>query len=66
MDIPECFACGEATTVGLGICGQILCPDCEARLTHTKVEQLEYQHWVESCRRFWKQLQVDLEADSVE
>lgn len=54
MDNPECFSCGASTPGGLKILGQYLCKDCEAKLVGCQTGKIDYQHWIDSCRRFWE------------
>lgn len=60
MDIPECFGCGAATPGGLRILGQYLCKDCEQKMVRCSTGKIDYQHWIDSCRRFWENSEVNL------
>lgn len=60
MDNPECFSCGASTPGGLKILGQYLCKDCESKLVHCQTGKIDYQHWIDSCRRFWEKSKVNL------
>lgn len=61
MAASGCLGCGEAVPGGMEICGQYLCPECEARLVRSKVEEIDYQHWIDSWRGFWEKMEIDLE-----
>lgn len=61
MDNPECFSCGASISGGLKILGQYLCKKCEMSLVKCGSDQIEYQHWVDSCRRFWDNSRVKLD-----
>ncbi|NLW46691.1 MAG: hypothetical protein GXY86_05090 [Firmicutes bacterium] len=56
MDNPECFSCGASTSGGLKILGQYLCENCETSLVKCQTDKFEYQHWIDSCHRFWEKL----------
>ncbi len=55
-----CFGCGSSIPDGLNIYGQYLCPDCEGKLIHTNINELDYQHWISVCRKFWETIKIDL------
>ncbi len=61
MDNPECFSCGSATSGGLKILGQYLCKDCETKLVQCQTGKIDYQHWIDCCRRFWEKSAVKLD-----
>jgi hypothetical protein len=54
MTIPECFGCGTSVPGGMLILGQYLCPSCEAALLRAEVGKMEYQDWIDNCKRFWE------------
>lgn len=60
MDNPECFSCGASASGGLKILGQYLCKDCETNLVKCKIDKIEYQHWIDSCRRFWDNSKINI------
>lgn len=60
MEYPECFSCGASTAGGLKILGQYLCSDCEKKLVECQTGKIEYQHWIDSCRRFWEKTAIKL------
>jgi hypothetical protein len=67
MDNPECFSCGTSAPGGLKILGQYLCKECETKLVQCEIDKIDYQHWIDSCRRFWERSDVNLneyEADA--
>lgn len=61
MTVPVCFGCGGSSANGLNICGQYLCPDCEAKLIRSTTGKLDYQHWIDCCRKFWEELHINLD-----
>lgn len=60
MDNPKCFSCGASTMGGLKILGQYLCKDCESKLVRCQTGKIDYQHWIDSCRRFWENSEIKL------
>jgi len=58
-----CFGCGSSVSDGLNIWGQYLCPDCETRMVRSDVNQIDYQHWIDICRKFWEATKIDLKND---
>jgi hypothetical protein len=60
MTTPECFGCGASVPGSMSILGQYLCPKCEAELLKVKVGKLEYQNWVDNCKRFWEKTGINL------
>jgi hypothetical protein len=60
MDNPECFSCGASTSGGLIILGQYLCKNCETSMVKCQTEKFDYQHWIDSCRRFWENSKIRL------
>ncbi len=62
MSSPACFGCGGSVPDGLAICGQYLCPMCEARLVQSNVAQTDYQQWIDNCRSFWEKIKIDLRS----
>lgn len=61
MTVPVCFGCGGNAPDGLKIFGQYLCPGCEAQLIRSKAGKLDYQHWIDCCRKFWEELKINLD-----
>lgn len=61
-----CFGCGRSAPDGLEIQGQFLCPDCEAGMLHSDVNQIDYQHWIDVCRKFWEATGIDLKKNETE
>jgi DNA-directed RNA polymerase subunit RPC12/RpoP len=55
-----CFGCGGSTPEGLHIYEQYLCPDCETKLLRSNVNKMDYQHWVDVCRKFWETTRIDI------
>lgn len=60
MTTPECFGCGLSVPGGMSILGQYLCPSCETALLQAKADQLEYQNWIDNCKRFWEKTGLNL------
>jgi hypothetical protein len=60
MTTPECFGCGASVPGGIPILGQYLCPNCEAEIVSVKAGKLEYQNWIDSCKRFWEKTGINL------
>ena len=60
MDNPECFSCGTSAPGGLKILGQYLCKECETKLVQCEIDKIDYQHWIDSCRRFWERSYFNL------
>lgn len=60
MTTPECFGCGDSIPGGMRILGQYLCPDCETKLLRAKVGKLDYQNWIDNCKRFWEKTGINL------
>jgi len=60
MTTVVCFGCGNLVSEALNIWGQYLCPDCEAQMLNSDVNQDDYQHWIDVCRKFWENTRIDL------
>ncbi len=60
MTTPECFGCGGSYPGGMLILGQYLCPACEAKIIKAKLGKLDYQVWIDNCRRFWEKSGIDI------
>jgi hypothetical protein len=60
MTTLKCLGCGEPAPGGMQICGQYLCPGCEEKMVCSEAGKKDYQHWMDSCRRFWENLQINL------
>lgn len=62
----ECFACGVKTREGLKLLEQTLCPACERKILQSKAGKLDYDHWVDVCRRFWEKAGINLQENEEE
>ncbi|HBF39810.1 MAG TPA: hypothetical protein DDW50_21170 [Firmicutes bacterium] len=60
MTTPECFGCGASVPGGMLILGQYLCPSCEEALLKAEVGKLEYQNWIDKCKRFWEKTKIQV------
>ena len=60
----KCFGCGSSTDeTSLKICGQSLCPACEEKILHSDAGKTDYQHWIDSCKKFWEELEPHTSAE---
>ena len=66
MTTAVCFGCGSSVPNGLNIWGQYLCPNCETEILKSNVDKIDYQHWVDVCRKFWEATRIDLKNDPEE
>lgn len=72
MPTRSCFGCGagevgeDGIPEGLEICGQYLCPTCEAHIVRTQVGNEDYDLWIDRCRQFWRGMGIDLRRPAEE
>ncbi len=49
----ECIVCGRQMNVGLKICGQFICSDCEQEIVHTEVSDPRYLYFIQCMKQIW-------------
>ncbi|RIV24411.1 hypothetical protein D2Q93_06970 [Alicyclobacillaceae bacterium I2511] len=49
----ECIVCGRSQSIGLNICGQFICSDCEQEIVHTEVSDPRYPYFIECMKQIW-------------
>ncbi|GMA50567.1 hypothetical protein GCM10025857_19240 [Alicyclobacillus contaminans] len=49
----SCLVCHQEKAIGLRICGQFLCADCEREIVATDVSDARYSYYVECMKKIW-------------
>ena len=49
----ECIICHQSKPLGIRICGEFICLDCERDIVHTDVTDAGYNRFVEGMKRIW-------------
>lgn len=49
----ECIICHRSKFIGIRVCGQFICNECEREIVKTDVSDPRYFNYVEGMKRIW-------------